>query len=133
MRPARVVEDDLSLVRGLERRRVTATRTNDVAALAPLLHDRLIYVNSIGEIYDKPGYLQQIRTNSLSYDADFDVHEKEVRWLDNLVVMAGLMLGHARLEGEQQVFHCRCLSVWRNDADGWRMLAWQSSPGSLVT
>lgn len=123
-------EDELVRVRALERKRIEATRANDAAALAPLLHDQLIYVNSIGEIYDKPRYLQEIGSNSLSYDSDFDVRESEARLLDNLIIFAGVMLGHARLEGEQQVFHCRCLGVWRNDTGGWRMLAWQSSPGS---
>ena len=127
---AQTAGDDLSQVRALERRRIDATRKNDIAALGPLLHDSLIYVNSVGQIYDKPGYLREIGSNSLSYEVDFDVRETEVRVLDDLVVLAGVMLGHARLEGEQQVFHFRCLSVWRKDAEDWRMLAWQSSSGS---
>lgn len=124
------VEDDLRQVRALERARIDATRANDGASLGPLLHDSLIYVNSVGQIYDKQSYLREIGTNSLSYDVDFNVRETEVRVLDNLIVLAGVMLGHARLEGEQQVFHFRSLSVWRKDDGEWRMLAWQSSSGS---
>ena len=124
------VEHDLSRVRALERMRINATRANDAKALAPLLHDSLIYVNSVGQIYDKQGYLREIGTNSLSYEVDFNVRETEVRALDNLIVLAGVMLGHARLEGEQQVFHFRSLTVWRKDDGEWRMLAWQSSSGS---
>jgi ketosteroid isomerase-like protein len=127
---AQNVEDDLSRVRALERKRIDATRANDAEALAPLLHDSLIYVNSVGQIYDKQSYLREIGTNSLSYEVDFNVRETEVRALDNLIVLAGVMLGHARLEGEQQVFHFRSLSVWRKDDGEWRMLAWQSSSGS---
>jgi ketosteroid isomerase-like protein len=130
---APTVEDELRDVRALERKRIDATRANDAIALAPLLHERLIYVNSIGEIYDKDRYLREIGTNSLSYDVDFNVRETEVRILDNLIILAGVMLGHARLEGEQQVFHFRCMSVWRKDAGKWRMLAWQSSSGSPGT
>ena len=124
------VEDDLRQVRALERARIDATRANDGASLGPLLHDSLIYVNSVGQIYDKQSYLREIGTNSLSYEVDFNVRETEVRVLDNLIVLAGVMLGHARLEGEQQVFHFRSLSVWRKDDGEWRMLAWQSSSGS---
>lgn len=129
---AQTAGDDLSQVRALEQRRIDATRKNDIAALEPLLHDSLIYVNSVGQIYDKPSYLREIGTNALSYEVDFDVRETEVRALDDLVVLAGVMLGHARLEGEQQVFHFRSLSVWRKDAGDWRMLAWQSSSGSAA-
>ena len=121
---------DLEEVRALERRRIEATRANDVDALAPLLHDGLIYINSVGQIYDKGAYLRAIRTHALTYDVDFDVHETDCRGFDDLVILAGVMLGHSRLEGEQQVFRFRCISVWRREADAWRMIAWQSSSSS---
>lgn len=123
---------ELDAVRALERRRIEMTRANDADGLEPLLDENLIYVNSAGGIYDKPSYLRKIRTNCLTYDEDFDVRETEVRVLDNLIIFAGVMLGHSRLEGEQQVLRFRCLAVWRKDRAGWRMLAWQSSSGSQV-
>ena len=124
--------DDLKDVRELEQLRIEATRQNDPDVLAPLLHEQLIYVNSVGEVFDKERYLRSIRTHALTYDGDFDVRETEVRVLDNLIIIAGVMLGHARLDGEQQVFHFPCLGLWRKDSGQWRMLAWQSSTGSLV-
>ncbi|HEU5481746.1 MAG TPA: nuclear transport factor 2 family protein [Sphingomicrobium sp.] len=117
-------------MRERERRRIAATRTNDAGALAELLDDQLIYVNSAGELYDKDRYLRDISTNALTYDQDFDVHETEVRVLDDLIILAGIMLGHSRLDGEQQVFHFPCIGVWRKDSGAWRMIAWQSSSGS---
>ena len=123
---------ELDAVRALERRRIEMTRANDADGLEPLLDENLIYVNSAGGIHDKPGYLRKIRTSCLTYDEDFDVRETEVRVLDNLIIFAGVMLGHSRLEGEQQVLRFRCLAVWRKDRAGWRMLAWQSSSGSQV-
>ena len=120
----------LDAVRSLERQRIEATRTNDVEALAELLHDQLIYINSAGETYGRRRYLSDIATHSLTYDRDFDVHETEVRQFDDLVIIAGIMLGHSRLDGQQQVFHFPCIGVWRKDEDKWRMVAWQSSSGS---
>ena len=120
----------LSSVRTLERRRIEATRANDVNALAPLLHEQLIYVNSAAQIYDKQRYLQGIASRELSYDHDFDVRETHARALDDLVILAGVMLGHSRLDGEQQVFHFPCIGVWRRDSGKWRMIAWQSSSGA---
>ena len=62
---------------------------------------------------------------SLRYDRDFDVRETDVRVLDDVIVLAGIMLGHSRLDGEQQVFHFPCIGVWRKDfGDG------ECSPGS---
>ena len=125
--------DDLKAVRELEQLRIEATRRNDADVLAPLFHEQLIYVNSAGEVFDKERYLKSIRTHKLTYDRDFDVRETEVRVLDNVIILAGVMLGHSRLDGEQQVFHFPCIGVWRKDSDQWRMLAWQSSSGSMAT
>jgi hypothetical protein len=120
----------LNEVRTLELRRIEATRNNDVDALAPLLDDDLVYINSVGEIYDKRSYLNDIRTHRLTYDSDFDVLESEVRILEDLVILVGVMLGHSRVDGEQQVLHFRCLSIWRLSDGQWRMVAWQSSSSS---
>ena len=119
--------DDLDRVRGLERLRINATRANDVDALAPLLDDELIYINSVGDVYDKAGYLRAIEIRTLTYERDFDVRETEHRDLDSIVILSGIMVGHARLDGEQQVFNFRCLSIWRHRLGDWRLVAWQSS------
>ena len=121
----------LETVRTLERRRIEATGANDVAALAQLLDDDLIYINSIGDAFDKQRYLHAIESGRLAYDKDFDVHETEFRALHGLVILVGIMLGHSRLDGEQQVFHFRCISVWHERNDEWRMVAWQSSSWSF--
>ena len=102
---------DLNVVHALEKRRVAAMRANDADALEPLLHEQLIYVNSAGEIYDKQAYLNGLRTHAVSYDSDFDFRQTESRELDDVIILAGLMLGHSRLDGEQQVFFGYC--VWR--------------------
>lgn len=121
----------LETVRTRERLRIEATRANDVETLSRLLDDRLAYVTSAGDIFDKPRYLRAISSSRLAYDEDFDVHESQFRALDGLVIFVGVMLGHSRLDGERQVFHCRCMSVWREDAGEWKMVAWQSSPSHI--
>jgi hypothetical protein len=117
----------LESVRTLERLRIVATGSNDVEALAPLLDDDLIYINSVGDVYNKSGYLDAIRTHRLTYGPDFDVRETACRVAEGFIIVVGIMLGHARLDGEQQVFHFRCLSVWRQKCSTWRLFAWQSS------
>jgi hypothetical protein len=122
----------IETVRTLERRRIEATGANDVAALAPLLDDNLVYINSVGDVFDKQHYLHALESGRLAYDKDFDVRETEFRVLNGLVILVGVMLGHSRLDGEQQVFHFRCISVWREQAGDWRMVAWQSSSSSFT-
>jgi hypothetical protein len=120
--------DPVGTVRSLERRRIEMTRANKADALAPLLDECLIYVNSIGDAYNKADYLRAIETHELTYQQDFDVHETEYREMASLVILSGTMIGHARLDGEQQVFNSKCLSVWRHQSSDWRLVAWQSSP-----
>jgi hypothetical protein len=122
----------IETVRTLERRRIGATGANDIKALEPLLDDRLIYINSVGDTFGKADYLDALESGRLVYDKDFDVRETEFRAFDHLVILVGIMLGHSRLDGEQQVFHFRCMSVWRMQAGEWRMAAWQSSSSSFA-
>lgn len=114
-------------MRSLEKLRIKATCANDWRALSPLLHDDLIYINSVGEVYDKEQYLRAIQSHSLTYEKDFYVEETECRVFDGLIMLVGIMLGHSRLDGEQQAFNYRCLSVWREQSGEWAMVAWQSS------
>lgn len=125
--------DDLKAVRELERLRIEATRQNHADVLAPLLHEQFIYVNSAGEVFDKDHYLRSIRTQSLSYDRDFDVLETEAQVLDDVIFLVGVMLGQSGLDGERQVFHFPCIGVWRKNSGRWRMLVWQSSSGSMAS
>jgi hypothetical protein len=122
-------EDRIALesVRQLERERIEAIRTNNVASIASILDDRFLHINSSGKIYNKQSYMLAVRSHQLTYSDDVELTESDHRVDDDLVIMAGKMLGHARLDGEQQVYHLRSMRVWRRRASGWKLLAWQSS------
>jgi ketosteroid isomerase-like protein len=117
----------LAAVRQLEHERIQAIRTNDAAAMSEILDDAFIHINSSGKIYDKPTYLRAVETHQLTYSGDVDLTETDHRIDGDLVIVAGLMLGHARLDGEAQVYHLRSMRVWRRRGARWRLLAWQSS------
>lgn len=117
----------LEVVRMRECSRIAATRANDVEALAPLLDDALVYIDSIGEICSKHQYLTAIATHRLTYDDDFDVQETDFRIFDGFAIFVGMMLGHSRIDREQQVLHGRSICTWREEAGEWRMVAWHSS------
>lgn len=117
----------LETLRALERRRIEAIRQNDVATMSSVLDDKFIYVNASGKIYDKQTYLTAVESHRLTYSSDVALTETDHRIDGDVVVIVGEMLGHARLEGEAEVFHLRSMRVWRRRADAWRLLAWQSS------
>lgn len=117
----------LEILRELEQRRIGAIRQNDVETMSFVLDDKFIYINSTGDVYDKKKYLSAVKSHQLTYSSDVDLTETHHRIDDDIVIIAGEMLGHARLDGEAQVYHLRSMRVWRRRAAGWKLLAWQSS------
>jgi hypothetical protein len=124
------VREDVSILetlRALERRRIEAIRENDVDSMSDILDDKFLYINSGGRIYDKEKYLLAVGTHQLTYAGDVELTETDHRIDGDLVIIAGEMLGHARLDGELQVYHLRSMRVWRRRETVWRLIAWQSS------
>lgn len=117
----------LEAVRKLERQRIEAIRTNDDDAMSDILDDDFIYINSSGTLFDKPAYIRAVDTHAITYSGDMKLTETDHRVDGDMVILAGEMLGHARVEGEPQVYHLRSMRVWRRRDDAWRLLAWQAS------
>lgn len=120
-------EATLQAVRELERLRIVAIRSNDANAMARILDEKFIYINGSGKIYDRDSYTTAVRTHKLTYSSDLQLTETDHRVDDDLVILVGMMLGHARLDGEEQVYHLRNMRVWRARGPEWKLLAWQSS------
>ena len=117
----------LDAVRQLEQVRRVAIRENDADAMDRILDDKFIYINSDGTLYDKRSYTLAVRSHELTYSGDFDLTETDHRVDGDVIILVGMMLGHARLGGDQQVYHLRNMRVWRAREAGWKLLAWQSS------
>lgn len=121
--PASVLEQ----VRGLEGVRIQAIRDNDVVAMSRIIDPKFLYINSRGKIYDKRSYLRSVSTHQLTYSDDLELTESNHRIDGDVVIIAGEMLGHSRLDGEPLVHHLRSMRIWRLRKSGWRLLAWQST------
>jgi hypothetical protein len=107
-------DERLQAVRAAEETRITAIRTNDSAAIAGILDDLFIYINARGMIYDKGSYVAAVHSRALTYSSDLELTETDFRVDGDVVIIVGLMLGHARIE--------------RRERQGeWKLLAWQSS------
>ena len=119
-------------VRQLEQVRRAAIRDNDADAMDRILDEKFIYINSDGTLYDKHSYTQAVRSHELTYSNDFDLTETDHRVDGDVIILVGMMLGHARLAGDQQVYHLRNMRVWRARGPDWRLLAWQSSEVSRM-
>lgn len=118
----------LEAVRDLEEVRREAIRHNDAAKMDQILDAKFIYINHDGVIYDKAKYILAVSSHELTYSEDFDLTESEHRFDGDVIILVGMMLGHARLGGERNVYHLRNMRVWRAREANWKLLAWQSSP-----
>jgi ketosteroid isomerase-like protein len=117
----------LETVRALERVRIDAIRRNDADAMNGIIDEKFVYINGNGKIYDRDSYVNAVRTHQLSYASDIDLTETDHRVDGDLVILVGMMLGHAHLDGEQQVYRLRNMRVWRARGAEWKLLTWQSS------
>jgi hypothetical protein len=120
-------EAALQTVRELEKVRIAAIRENDADTMATILDEKFIYINDSGKIYDRDSYITAVRTHELTYSSDLELTETDDRVDGDLIILVGMMLGHARLDGEQQVYHVRNMRLWRLRGAEWKLMAWQSS------
>jgi hypothetical protein len=117
----------LEAVRELERVRIEAIRANDADKMDQLLDEKFLYISSEGVLYDKANYVNTVRSHGLTYAPDLQLTETDHRVDGDLVILAGLILGHARLGRDQHVYRHRNMRVWRARGPSWKLLTWQSS------
>jgi uncharacterized protein (TIGR02246 family) len=114
-------------IKALESERFRAMAAGDVAALERLLGDDLVYTHSSASLDTKASLIEGIRTKRFNYQK-FERPVEEVRVYGESAVVTG----QARIEllGESgtRVLNVRYTDVWVKQGDGWRMVAWQSTP-----
>jgi ketosteroid isomerase-like protein len=114
-------------VRLLEDRRYRAMCEADAATLDELLADSLVYTHSYGGSDGKPSYLAGIRNKRW-------VYRKIERPRENIQVHGdcAIITGQVKIElvsdGKPKTLNSAYTNVWINGANGWQMVAWQSTP-----
>ena len=114
-------------VRRADAARVMATIAADADRLEPLLSERLSYGHADGRVQTKADLLDALRSSRLRYET-YDYEELQITPInDEAATMSGLVRLVASA-GEQRVaFRLRFLGIWRREAGGWRLFAYQST------
>ncbi len=115
-------------VAGLEALRLKLTRENDADGMEKVIAQDMIYVHESGRVFSGVDYVREIRSRGLSYGEDVTMEQDEQRLVGDTFLSIGRMGGHARLEGEQQVFNIRYLAVWVRRAGEWKLQLCQKTP-----
>ncbi|MEI6465689.1 MAG: nuclear transport factor 2 family protein [Verrucomicrobiota bacterium] len=107
--------------------RVAAMMAGDAAVLGRLLSDQLRFVHSDGRVEAKADYLKNLLAGDTAY-ADAKLSEVETMQVaHDTVVVLGQQKMRKKLGAEWSDVTLRYLGVWRNEHDGWKLIAWQSA------
>lgn len=120
---------DTQGILALETRRYAAMTSNDLTALAALLHDDMVYTHSSGVVDSKASYLDALRSGRTRY-LEVEQRAQEVKLLGDVA----LVIGASHIEVDVQIdgqklrksLDLRSLAAWTATASGWRFIAWQS-------
>ncbi len=107
--------------------RLAAMMVGDATALGNLMSDQLRFVHSDGRVESKADYVKNLLAGDTAY-ADVKTSAVEMMQVTpESVVILGVQTMRKRLGPDWSEVTLRYLSVWRNEAGVWRMIAWQSA------
>ena len=116
-RQASAAESDLdAAVRAYDQ----ATVHNDIAALAQLVCDDYILVNSDSTLQDKKSYLEDFKVPGFKLDP-YLLEQMVRRFWGNTALVAGLVRLSWTLKGEHQTRLLRIAHVWTKLEGRWRL------------
>jgi ketosteroid isomerase-like protein len=113
-------------VRAVERQRVQALTTNDLAALERLLADDLTYTHSTGAVDSKTTFLASLRSGDAKYET-MEHDDLRVRTYGETAVLTGRTRVKVKSRGEDLSLQLRFTLVYAKRAGRWQMVAWQST------
>jgi ketosteroid isomerase-like protein len=109
-----------------EDRRFAAMVHADTGALTHLLAPDLTYTHTDGAQNTRAELLQIVGSGALRY-ASITPEAREVRVFGSSAVVTGRSAMRVEAEGQALAFRIRYLAVYRRDARGWELIAWQST------
>jgi ketosteroid isomerase-like protein len=118
-------DDDVSKrISELEARRYQAMTDADIAVLAELFSDRLVYTHSDASSDGKQSYLDRLASGELDY-GPIDHPETSIVVHGDCALVYGGMRGDVRVSGQARVLNCKSLAVWGRADESWVLLAYQ--------
>ena len=119
--------DAVAEILALDRAFEDAIIAVDASALDRLSHEDLTYTHAGGWIEGKAGFIDHIVTGANSFEViDYDDTEVAVHG-DTAVLTCALHLETRDRAGTAGELHFRMTHVWHRGADGWKLLASQST------
>lgn len=97
-----------------------ATVSNDIAALASLVADDYVLVNSDSSLQDKQSYLEDFKVPGFKLDP-YELQQPVRRVWGDAALLAGVVRLSWTLQGERHARALRIAHVWSRHAGRWRI------------
>jgi ketosteroid isomerase-like protein len=107
-------------------RRFEAMQKGDWGGLDRALADELTYVHSTARQETKAEHIANLKAGKPHYRG-IAPRDRTVRVRGETGLVNGTSEMHVERDGKEQRFTVRYLAVYAKTADGWRMIAWQST------
>ncbi|WP_235736668.1 nuclear transport factor 2 family protein [Nocardioides alcanivorans] len=124
------MEDHRSDIAALESLRWGALLDGDTAALEQLMHDDLAYTHSNGLVDTRTEFLTRLTSGQLRY-ADIETSDQSIRIHADTTVVTGHAVLTTGSTESRLITPIRYTAVWARTSDGWRHVAWHSSPATV--
>lgn len=123
---SRAADAGESAVRTADAARLLAMVAGDGAALGRVLSEEMMFMHSDGRLENKADYVKNLMRGDTAYADAKTTSLRTQRVSPDVIVLTGAQSMRKKLGTEWSTINLRFLSVWRNEAGTWRMVAWQS-------
>ena len=111
----------------LEEERFAAMIARDFPRLQLLVHDELMYTHSSGVVDGKATWLDSMKSGRVKYKKA-QCTERKVRMYGDTALITGRAQIEAEIGGQPKTLKLLFLNAWTKTPQGWKFVAWQSTP-----
>ena len=111
----------------LEDKRFGAMIKGDFKALDAMVHEQLLYTHSSGNTDTKPSWLDSMKSGRTKYKAA-NCSDRKVRAFGDVALITGRAAIEAEIGGQPRSLKLLFLNAWTKTPQGWKFVAWQSTP-----
>ena len=118
--------DNRQMIIDLDKKRMDAMASKDVAALNDLLSDDLIYCHSSARLDTKQSLIGAMESGATVYNA-VEPSDVKAQDLGSAVVLTGIARIRVTSGGKPNAFGVRFTDVYANKGGKWQMVTWHST------
>ena len=124
--PAIAAADSADDVERMEQKRMQAILSVDMPALYAIYADDFFYNTGSGVSQTKAQYLPRYASGEIKV-TKADSEPRDIRIYENTALVTGIVHVNLTNKGEEKLLHLRYLNVWIKRANGWMLVARQST------